>query len=50
MTAPAHIVEIVTRTRAEQGLPPRITDPVVLRQVAELMRVPGGEVRDDAAA
>lgn len=28
----------VARTRAEQGLPPKVADPVVLARIADLMR------------
>lgn len=30
--------KLVARTRAAQGLPPKVTDAVVLRRVAVLMR------------
>jgi hypothetical protein len=32
--------EAATRSRAEQGLPEKITDPRVIAQVATLMRTP----------
>ena len=38
---PAHIVELVDRTRREQGLPPRIEDDVTLRRVAEIFKGEG---------
>lgn len=31
-----HIAALVRRTRAEQGLPPKVTDPVVLDRIIEL--------------
>lgn len=31
--------EWVTRTRAEQGLPPRVEDPAALNRIAELLRL-----------
>jgi hypothetical protein len=33
----AKIHEVVRRTRAEQGLPEKVSDPVVLDRVAELI-------------
>lgn len=33
-------------SRIAQGLPPKVTDPVVLKQIAELMRATGGTARD----
>lgn len=35
---PEWVTETVRRTRAEQGLPPTIEDPVVLQRAADLMR------------
>jgi hypothetical protein len=35
----AHIREIVDRSRADQGLPPHITDALVLGQVAATLRL-----------
>lgn len=40
------ITQSVRRTRAEQGLPPTVTDPVVLDRVADLI----GPALDDKAA
>ncbi len=31
--------EHVVRSRAEQGLPPRVTDPVILQRLATLLEV-----------
>lgn len=39
--------EWADRTRKAQGLPPKITDPVVLRRIAVLMT--GGKRREVAA-
>jgi hypothetical protein len=36
----ATLREIVDRTRAEQGLPPHITDPLTLSTVADILRLP----------
>jgi hypothetical protein len=35
---PEVVAEIVCRTRAQQGLPPKITDPLVLGRLAVLIR------------
>ena len=32
-----HIREVVARTRAEQGLPPKVRDPVVLQAVIDVL-------------
>jgi DNA-directed RNA polymerase specialized sigma24 family protein len=44
------IEEIVARTRAEQGLPRHVEDPVVLQKVADLIREPMLEMRRRKAA
>jgi hypothetical protein len=36
------VVELVERTRAEQGLPPRVEDPSTLSRIADLVAT-GGE-------
>ena len=33
-------IELARRTRAEQGLPPHITDPATLEQVARIVHQP----------
>lgn len=34
--SPDEITELVRESRAAQGLPPKITDPIVLRRLADL--------------
>jgi hypothetical protein len=36
----SRIRDIVDRTRAEQGLPPHVTDPLTLAKVADILRLP----------
>jgi hypothetical protein len=43
------IEAFVTRTKAEQGLPPQMEDPVALAKVAALLREPLLEMRRQAA-
>jgi len=38
----AAIRKIVDRTRAEQGLPASVTDPLTLAKVADILRAPAG--------
>lgn len=47
---PSTIAEIVAESRAAQGLPPKITDPVTLQRIAKVVvaTYDGGE--HDAAA
>lgn len=35
------LAEFVARSRAAQGLPPRVTDPTILRRIAALLAPPG---------
>jgi hypothetical protein len=36
------IRDLVDKTRAEQGLPPHVTDPLTLARVAEILRLSNG--------
>jgi hypothetical protein len=41
--------EIVFRSRAEQGLPPTVKDPIVLNRVAAIFRLPDSQVLERAS-
>ncbi len=44
----AEIEALVSRTRREQGLPPKVTDPSTLARVADMLRLPDGGGPDAA--
>ena len=44
----SRIRAIVDKTRAEQGLPPHVTDPLTLAKVADILRLPA-EGQPDAS-
>lgn len=38
MSAPAEIRDAVRKSRAAQGLPPHVTDPIICQRVADILR------------